>query len=351
MIDFDKFLNDVKENEEQKSNLIDILVEYEKEFQVDNGYSIREKITGPIVDKLYTDVDKVYVSDLQNGIKFKYKYKSKIMRDFILRHEKCPDHFWEPQTTKLLKLLSKNIKNVFVGGAYIGDQVIYIAKELQHHQGICYTFEPNTDSFNLLKDNCELNHLDNVVFNNKGLWHEDKTLIFVGDDSHASSQEAEACDEHGFEAVALNNYCTKNNISNIGLIMLDLEGGELNVLKGADKFLEMSEDLAPIVIFEIHSSYVDWNNGLEKTDIGEYLTLRGYSLYSIRDFQSNYPMGDSKIELVSAKTTILDGPAHGFNMIAVKNKKILENDNIVFHENLSPKLLLHRDKKIHFPIN
>jgi len=351
MIDFDKFLNDIKTNDEQRSDLIELMVKYEKEFQLDDGYSIRENITGPIVDQLYADKNKIYISELQDQIQFKYKYKSKIMRDFILRHEKCPDHFWEPQTTKLLKLLSQKSQNVFVGGAYIGDQVIYIAKELQSHNGTCYTFEPNTDSFNLLKDNCELNNLDNVIFNNKGLWYEDKHLIFVGDDSHASSKEAESSAENGFEAVSLNNYCSEYNIDNIDLIMLDLEGGELNVLKGADRFLTMSYDKAPIVIFEIHSSYVDWSNGLEQTDIGEYLTSRGYFLYSIRDFQSNYPMSGNKIELISSHTTILDGPDHGFNMIAVKNKNILKNDNIVFCENLSPKLLLHRDKSIHFPIN
>jgi FkbM family methyltransferase len=348
-MNFDKFLN----NNEMKDDLIRLLVEYEKKYQRDNGYDIRESITGPIVDMLYnSDTEKEYISELKDGIKFKFKYKSKIMRDFILRHETSSDHFWEPQTTKLLKYLSKNMKNVFVGGAYIGDHVVYIAKELESNNGRCYTFEPNVDSFNLLKDNCLLNSLSNVEFNNKGLWCEDKRLVFVGNDSHASSREAELSDEgEGFEAVSINKYCKDHNIEKIDLIMLDLEGGELNVLRGADKFLEMSKNDAPVVVFEIHSSYVDWKDGLVRTDIGAYLDLKGYSLYSIRDFQSNYPMSGRKIELISANTTLLDGPEHGFNIIAIKNEKILDDKNIVFLENLSPKLLLHRDKKYHFPIN
>lgn len=247
-IDINKFLTNVKNNREFQDDLISFLVKYEKTFQKDDGYSIREEFTGPIVDELFLNSDEVFISELQDGIKFKYTYKSKIMRDFILKHEKYPDHFWEPQTTKLLKLLSNNAKNVFVGGAYIGDQVIYIAKELQKDNGTCHTFEPNTDSFNLLKENCNLNNLTNVICNNKGLWYENKRLVFVGDDSHASSKEVESIDEVGFEAVSINNYCSENNIDIVDLIMLDLEGGELNVLKGASRFLS-SKVTAPNIIF------------------------------------------------------------------------------------------------------
>jgi FkbM family methyltransferase len=346
-----KFLHDVGTNVVLREKLIGILVEYEKEFQSDNGYNIREEITGPIVDDLFLNSNEVFISKVQDEIQFKYTYKSKIMRDFILRHEKCPDHFWEPQTTKLLKMLSKTSKNVFVGGAYIGDHVVYIAKELLEKNGKCHTFEPNTDSFNLLKENCKLNKLDNVVFNNKGLWYENKKLVFVGDDSHASSQELNSDSETGFDAVSINNYCKDQNVATVDLIMLDLEGGELNVLKGASDYLSLDKNLAPIIIYEIHSSYSDWSNGLEKSEICSYLIDNGYSLYSIRDFQSNYPMKNKKIELIPVKSTIIDGPSHGFNMIALKDKSILNNENIVLCENVSPKLLLHRDKKLHSPIS
>jgi len=350
--DMKKFLQDIKTDNELKRDFIKLLVRYEKKYQLDNGYSIREEITGPMVDELYLGSPEIFISELQEEIKFKYRYKSKIMRDFFLRHEELPDHFWEPQTTKLLRILSRNSKTVFVGGAYIGDQVVYIAKELTRNPDAkCYAFEPNLDSFCLLKDNCKLNNFNNIIINNKGLWYDNKKLAFVGNDSHAFSKEVDYLEDEGFDAVSINNYCLENNIFEIDLIMLDLEGGELNVLKGADNFLEMSSKKAPTIIFEIHSSYVNWKNGLQKTNIGEYLTEKGYFLYSIRDFQSNYPMQGCKIELIPAETTILDGPKHGFNMIAVKDESLLEHKHIVFCDNLSPKLLLHRDKKIHFPLH
>ena len=133
--------------------------------------------------------------------------------------------------------------------------------------------------------------------------------------------------------------------------MIDLEGGEYNALMGASEFIKKDKESAPIIIFEIHNNYVDWSNGLEETDICKYLINNGYYLYSIRDFQSNYDMKEKKIELIPAKLTYLKGPKHGFNMIAVKNTNLLNNRNIVFVENVSPKLLLHRDKKLHYPIS
>lgn len=108
--------------------------------------------------------------------------------------------------------------------------------------------------------------------------------------------------------------------------------------------------LHQISFFEIHSSYVDWSKGLESTEIGAYLIDNGYSLFSIRDFQSNVKV-DSKIELIPASKTYLKGPEHGFNMLAIKDLSVLKNENIQILENISPKLLLHRDKKMHAPLS
>lgn len=349
--DLKKFFDDIRSDEDLTNQLISLLVQYEIKFQKDDGFDIREKISGPIVDTLFKESNKTFDVTLKDGIKFKFTYKSKIMRDFLLRRDPEPDHFWEPQTTKLLKLLCSTSKSAVVGGAYIGDQVVYIGKSLQQNDGICYAFEPNRDSYNLLQTNCSLNNLTNVVSIQKGLWYQKKNLTFVGEDSHASSAEANKDSTYTFEATSINSYCEENNVNSIDLIMLDLEGGELNVLKGATNFLKKDSNSAPIVIFEIHKSYVDWSNGLEKTDIGVFLMEHGYHLFAIRDFQSNYPMVNKKIELIPAQSVILDGPSHGFNMIALKNLELLNNQNIQILQNLSPKLLLHRDKKIHYPLN
>jgi hypothetical protein len=63
-------------------------------------------------------------------------------------------------------------------------------------------------------------------------------------------------------------------------------------------------------------------------------------------------MHDKPIELIPAHTAYLEGPPHGFNMLAVKNPDSLIADDKMFKvvPGVSPKLLRHRDPKIHAPI-
>jgi hypothetical protein len=152
------------------------------------------------------------------------------------------------------------------------------------------------------------------------------------------------------DTVTLDGYAqSRNIIGNVGLLMLDVEGGEFRALQGARQLLSLPKDQSPNVVFEVHRHYVDWSNGLENTDIIRYLSEFGYTTYAIRDFHSNYPMHNKPIELIPAPVVYLEGPPHGFNMLAVKDTAILENDRFRFCENVSPKLLLHKDPSLHHP--
>jgi FkbM family methyltransferase len=253
-----------------------------------------------------------------------------------------PDHVWEPQTTKLLIHLSRTATDVIVGGAYFGDQAILIADTLRG-RGTCHAFEADSHQASMLKRNASLNGLDNVRISTVGLWSDSVSrLRFVGYDAHASMTPS----DDGVPAITIDDYAASSCIARIGLIMLDLEGGELNVLRGAERVLS---DHAPHVVFEIHRSYVDWSAGLQNTEIVRYLASFGYTLFAVRDFQSNYDLGGYPIELVPVETAYLEGPPHGFNVLAVKDTAVIDNDVFRITPNVSPKLLLHRDPKLHHP--
>ena len=131
--------------------------------------------------------------------------------------------------------------------------------------------------------------------------------------------------------------------------MLDIEGGELNALKGGESFLSKPASEAPDLIFEVHRHYVDWSEGLENTDILRFLNCHGYHVFAIRDYQDNVDLSGYPIELIPPAKCVLDGPPHGFNMVAVKNLERLNNPMIRYVENVSPKLLRHRDPRLHAP--
>lgn len=338
-------------DEQTRAKIIEVLMDAEKRLaRLD--FDVREVVTGPIVDALH-EADEKLVKRLSHGIDFNFRYRSKIARDFVMSKVAVPDHVWEPQTTRLLLHLAKGVRDVVIGGAYCGDHAILLAKSLKAGGGMVHGFEPNPDQMSMLRLNAEANHLDNMRFQQLGVWNEDdSSLVLFGDDSFAHAEVADAAHADSFKTITLNTYGRLQGLTQVGLIMLDIEGAELNALRGASDFLSQDAPSAPNIVFEIHSEYVDWSQGLEKTEIGQLLVGHGYELFCVRDYQSNEPMPETIVELVPAASAYLEGPPHGFNMLAIKNADAVLSDKDTFRivPNVSPKLLRHRDPKLHQPV-
>ena len=134
------------------------------------------------------------------------------------------------------------------------------------------------------------------------------------------------------------------------MMMLDIEGGELRVLKGAKKFLAQPAGEAPKIVFEVHRNYVDWTGGLVNTEIVKLLLGFDYKVFAIRDFNSNYDLSNKPIELIPADSVYLEGPPHGFNMVAVKDDRMFDAAEYLLCTGVSPKLLRHKNPALHHPI-
>jgi FkbM family methyltransferase len=263
-----------------------------------------------------------------------------------------PDHVWEPQTTKLLLRLARGARHVLVGGAYFGDQAVLIARQIRDHGGVCHAFEPNPESSRMLARNAELNGLTNLRVHRVGLWDEDDVrLRLVGDDALASSEPAAGPDPGAFPTVTVDTYLTREGVDHAGLLMVDVEGAELRVLRGARRQLALPAGLAPHLVFEVHRSYTDWSRGLQNTDVVRMLASFGYHVYAVRDFHANRDMRGRPIELIPPDRTYLEGPPHGFNMVAVKDPALLREGPFRFCEGVSPKLLAHKDPALHHPLD
>jgi FkbM family methyltransferase len=312
------------------------------------GTTVRDDVTGPIVDALHADAG-VVTKELASGLVLEFLYRSKIARDFVLSAPAAPDHVWEPQTTKLILHLARGAANVVVGGAYFGDQAVPLAHAIAAHGGVCHAFEPDREQAAMLARNAERNGLANLRVSTFGLWDDDSaSLRLTGEDAFATS--AAAADGNGsFPATTLDSYLDRAGVDDVELIVLDLEGAEHAALRGAQRRLELPPGRAPQLVFEVHGSYVDWSDGLGRTDLLTYLAELGYSAYAVRDFQSNHDLGDRPIELVPPDTAYLDGPPHGFNVLATKEAAIVEDGPFVISPGVSPKLLTHRDPALHHP--
>lgn len=346
--DVTKIKEFLKSNPMIRDSFANQLVELDTMFRLQTP-TIREKVTGPLFDLLYGE-DDILSKTLSDGTKFEFLYRSKIAQEFAMCSPRSPDHVWEPQTTKLLLELSKNASNVVVGGAYFGDHVVPIAKSIKTHGGKVHAFEPNDSQREMLGRNAALNGLDNIIVNAEGLWNVHcSNLEMAGFDAFASPIDAPG-ESGGIRTVRIDEYLRESEGSIPQLIMVDLEGAEFRALQGAGEILELSAAFAPSIVFEIHSHYVDWSRGLENTDIVAWLESLGYEIFAVRDFNANIAMAHHPVELIPCRTVYLEGPPHGFNMLAIKRKEILDKDFFRIVPGVSPKLLLGRDPALHLPL-
>lgn len=337
-------------HEEARRKIIDLCLELERTLPYPEG-SVREDVTGPIVDALHNE-DMVLEKSLADGTRLRFLYRTKIARDFVMAAQPHPDHVWEPQTTKLLLHLAKDARHALIGGAYCGDQVVLMAGRMARHGGICHAFEPNADQLRMLGENARINGLSNIRGWPLGLWSDSNThLQLVGEDSFASTAPAAAGAPGVFPTITIDDYVSQQGLPGLDLIMLDIEGAELAVLHGAARELARPAGQAPNVVFEVHRHYVDWSHGLENTDIVRLMREHGYSVFAVRDFNSNVDMKGRPIELIPPAEVYLEGPAHGFNMLAVKDPKWIDGPLFRLCRHVSPKLLWHKDPSLHHPLS
>lgn len=341
-------LSRIGETEDWRTAFIRQLIAFEGAIKAP-GVDVREELTGPLVDALYDD-DAIVRKTLSTGVTFEFLYRSKIARDFVMSQPEAPDHAWEPQTSRILVDLAKGAKNVVIGGAYFGDHAVLIAREIAAGGGVVHAFEPNTQQRGMLMRNAELNGLSNIKPRPEGLWHDSSTnLKLVGYDSFASAEVAQAGDD-AFKTVTIADYLAASGVDVLDLIVLDIEGAELGALKGAERFLSAPKGQAPDILFEVHRHYVDWSNGLANTEIVKLLTDRGYTVFALRDFNSNYDLAGKPVELIPVDDVYLEGPPHGFNMVAVKDTSVFDGPGYAIVKGVSPKYLRHKDPKLHHPV-
>ena len=318
----------------------------EAELDADDPAAFREQVRWPVILAMLTDVESHRVV-LENGVIFDVQPDSRIEKALLLSSVAHPDHVWEPQTTRLLTTLAIDATNIIVGGAYIGDQTVLIAHATH---GRVHAFEPMKHAFERLLHHLQVNDLDNVVAHRLGLWSTSNASLQL--DGHLALASSIALDDNQnatgetTESLSIDDYARSQDLSRVELIMLDTEGGEENALHGAQQTIERDQ---PNIVFEVHRNFVDWTDGLEKTSVVRFLTSQGYDVFAIRDFHNNYPMREYPIEIVPVATVYVEGPPHGFNLLATRDDTLVKRLDLRIVENVSPKLLLEKDPALHFP--
>ena len=169
------------------------------------------------------------------------EYNLQFHSDLIGRIASEKDTFFEEWLLTPLKQKVKSFDFVVDIGANIGNHAFFFKEVCQAKKVVC--FEPHPDNFPILQENCPTCENHSVGLSSENT---EGFLELVESISHNSGTSRLGSSGHPIEIKTLDSY----NFKNVTFIKIDVEGYELEVLKGAKKTIEESY---PDILVETHS--------------------------------------------------------------------------------------------------
>jgi FkbM family methyltransferase len=130
--------------------------------------------------------------------------------------------------------------------------------------------------------NVALNDFDNIILNNIALSDREETLFFddeevKGHSGLISMNKQKIQNSKEVKAITFDSYVKDNNIKKMDFIKIDIEGFELNLLKGAEQSIKKFQ---PKLFMEIDDSNLKKQN----TSASELISwLESLEIYQISD--------------------------------------------------------------------
>ena len=90
-------------------------------------------------------------------------------------------------------------------------------------------------------------------------------------------------------SVSLDDYCAEREIDRIDLLKVDVEGAELDVLRGSERLLRTRA--VRCCVFEFGATTLEY--GVDPGSISTYLASCGYSLRNLVERDPVFPGGDA----------------------------------------------------------
>src|SRR5580704_1813642 len=187
-------------------------------------------------------------------------------------------------------------------GAHHGFYTLLAAKRVGP-QGRVFAFEPSTRERKALLRHVRINGCRNVTVEGLALGSESAdTELFVveGAKTGCNSLKKPAADVAGtlstvqVQVARLDDWLARGKITDVDFIKLDVEGGELEVLKGAERML--SGRPRPVILAEVQDvRTLPW--GYRAKEIVNHLSSRGYEWFRLLPSGSLDKLGEAPDEV------------------------------------------------------
>ncbi len=208
---------------------------------------------------------------VRNGIKFELDL-SMVVDHFLYFGTK------DSSLTDLFTVIKKDFVIIDVG-ANIGLMALQFARAAS--SGKVIAFEPDPDNLTKLRKNISLNTLVNltVVPCGLGAFSETVKLYMVDSTNPGMNRVLKNANEkfpfHEINIVKLDDEISERNIARVDLIKIDVEGYEMNVLKGA---LRTIQQFKPLLFIEVDDQYLKEQQS-SALELVQYIKSFGYAIY------------------------------------------------------------------------
>jgi len=244
----------------------------------------------------------LYCIVLLSNMKFKSfiknKYRSYFEHSYAspIEVERCERIFY-------MNYLRRGM-TVFDVGASIGETSLLFSRFVGNC-GKVHAFEASNSSFKKLALMCQIATQFQITLNHKAVADKEGLLkLHVYDDNHLgwNSLAERSLQRYGIdvkpthieevEAVTIDNYCKGNNISQIDLLKIDVEGAEYQVLLGSRSMLKSQR--IRCCVFEFGATTFDMGN--DPKEIETYLKQFGYTIKNVVKGDPVFPGRSSAAE-------------------------------------------------------
>lgn len=212
---------------------------------------------------------------LRDGIKYQLD-----ISDYM---QYCMYYRVDTEPREKLYGLVKNGTTVIDVGTNFGETLLNFA--LINRNGVNVGFEPVPFLFEEAEQNIKLNHFENIILENLALSDVEATLIFNFDNSnnsggiYLSSGNDKGELSQSVKAIKLDDYVEQNNLSEISLIKIDVEGFEMKVIAGATKTILKHR---PTMFVEVNESFLMRQQSSARELINFFQT-NGYRIFYAED--------------------------------------------------------------------
>jgi FkbM family methyltransferase len=178
-----------------------------------------------------------------------------------------------------LKSLNFKGKTVYDVGGHIGLMTMFFAREAGE-TGTVVTFEPNPQNYAAILDHIKLNGFANIRVLQIGLGSKNEVLAFVIADSARGTASPEKQKQYQqkdvqvtqIEVDTLDSQIARHNLPKPDFIKIDVEGLELDVLRGMTQTIS---NYRPEIFIELH--------GVSEWEVVKLLLSHDYKVHQVED--------------------------------------------------------------------